>query len=456
MLIQEILIIKNGAENYGISTENINQISRVPSLMQLPLRPHGTRGLCGLAGSIVSMIDLNILLDMTEVDLEADKSRLLSLNGKYSSNALLVSEVYNTVNVDDSKIEYIDDADDTIVAIYKYKDVLVQILSLDMLIAKINKVSIESKEVLNGKVRVVNNKEEDSTRFLIFSMANEKFALNIDFLREIILADVNFTDIVGSSEELLGLITLREELVAVLDLRSYYGFSNNLNEKNRILIASIDGDAIGLLVDEIIDIKSVLNKDVDYMPEEFKKNKISGVIHNDGSLVSFLDKNIIEEIFEKNRAYIESKEKIEKIEEVKNQDDNLEVIVFKLSSKEYAFNVDTVAEIIDIVSSTDVVYTDEIIDGMINIRGQIVPIVSLFTILNIKEKIDENSKIIICNIDSNKIGFIVDSISDILAIKQEELKEQEDELFTHVLHLDNGNRLILSMDIEKIISNKDN
>ena len=456
MQIQEILIIKNGAENYGISTENINQISRVPFLMQLPLRPYGTRGLCGLAGSIVSMIDLNLLLDMPEVDLDADKSRLLSLNGTFSSNALLVSEVYNTVNVDENKIEYIDDADDTIVAIYKYKDVLVQILSLDMLIAKINKVSIESKEVLNGKVRVINNKEEDSTRFLIFSMANEKFALNIDFLREIILADVNFTDIVGSSKELLGLITLREELIAVLDLRSYYGFLNNLNEKNRILIASIDGDAIGLLVDEIIDIKSVLNKDIDYMPEEFKKNKISGVIHNDGSLVSFFDKNIIEEIFEKNRAYIESKDKIQEIEEVDNQDNNLEVIVFKLSSKEYAFNIDTVAEIIDIVSSTDVVYTDKIIDGMINIRGQIVPIVSLFTILNIKEKIDENSKIIICNIEDNKIGFIVDSISDILTIKQEDLKEQEDELFTHVLHLDNGNRLILSMDIEKIISNKDN
>jgi len=454
MQIQEILIIKNGYENYGISTEDINQISRVPSLMELPLRPYGTRGLCGLAGSIVSMIDLNLLLDMPEVDLTANKSRLLSLNGSYSSNALLVSEVYNTVEVDSTKIEYIEDTDDAVVAIYKYKDVLVQVLSLEILISKINRVNIESKEVLNGKVKVVNIKEEDSTRFLIFSMAKEKFALNIDFLREIILSDINFTDIVGSPKELLGLITLREELVAVMDLRSYYGFKSTRNDKNRILIASLDGEAIGLLVDEIIDIKSVLNKDIEHMPDEFRKNKISGVIHDEGSLISFFDKTIIEEIFKKNKAYIDSKDTLKSIEEVEENDS--EVIVFKLSSKEYAFDVNNVAEIIDIIPSTSVAYTDETINGMINIRGQIVPIVSLFKILNIEEKIDENSKIIICNIEDSKIGFIVDSISDILSIKQDELKEQEGDFFNHVLHLDNGNRLVLSMDIEKIISSKDN
>ena len=122
MQIQEILIIKNAQENYGISTEDINQISRVPSLMSLPLIPKGTRGLCAVGGSIVSMIDVNLLLNMPEVDLGAGSSRLLSLNGKLSSNALLVSEVYNTVDIDEANIEYLDNANDPVIAIYKYKD----------------------------------------------------------------------------------------------------------------------------------------------------------------------------------------------------------------------------------------------------------------------------------------------------------------------------------------------
>ena len=53
------------------------------------------------------------------------------------------------------------------------------------------------------------------------------------------------------------------------------------------------------------------------------------------------------------------------------------------------------------------------------------------------------------------MGFVVDSISDILSIKQNELKEQDDELFKYVLHLDDGKRLVLSMDIQKIVLSKE-
>ena len=133
MNIDEILIIKNGSENYGISTSDINQISRVPMLMQLPLRPAGVRGLCAISGNIVSMVDMNLLLDMNEVDYESEKSRIVSLNNEFSSNALLVSEVYNTVVIDEKNVEYIDKENDPVIAIYKYNKSLIQIISLETL-----------------------------------------------------------------------------------------------------------------------------------------------------------------------------------------------------------------------------------------------------------------------------------------------------------------------------------
>nr|WP_321268346.1 chemotaxis protein CheW [uncultured Sulfurimonas sp.] len=448
--IQEILIIKNSQENYGISTQDINQISRVPSLMDLPLRPYGTRGLCGVGGNIVSMLDVNLLLDMPQVDLSANSSRLLSLNAELSSNVLLVSEVYNTVNIQEQNIEYIDIPNDPVIALYKYKDSLVQILSLKTLIEKISKVKIDSKEVLNGKIKHIDTKEENSTKFLIFAMSNERFALNIDFLREIILSDTNYTDIAGSSKDLLGIITLREELIAVVDLRSYYGFKPKKSDKNRILITSCGGDTIGLLVDNIIDIKSVLDRDVEYMRSSFEDNKISGVIHDKKSLISFFDEEVLKDIYSKNSSYLEARTKSEQ----KEKDSHIvqEVIVFKLAGREYAFDVEYVAEIIDMVDTTKVAFSDKNVDGVINIRGQIVTIVSLFKKLSIPKIVNEDSKIIVCIIDDSKIGFVVDSISDIIDIKDDELREHEDELFSNVLHLDDGKRLVLSMDIQKIIS----
>ncbi|MDA3908638.1 MAG: chemotaxis protein CheW [Sulfurimonas sp.] len=452
MKIQEILIIKNSQENYGISTEDINQIYRVPSLMDLPLRPKGTRGLYGLGGNIVSIVDVNILLDMPEVDLQATNSRLLSLNGNLSSNALLVSEVYNTVDIKESDIEYIDIPNDPVIAIYKYKDSLVQVLSLATLISKISKVKIDSREVNSGKVKHIDTKEENSTKFLIFAMSKERFALNIDYLREIILSDFNYTDIAGSSQDLLGLITLREELIAVIDLRSYYGFSTQKSEKNRILITSCAGETIGLLVDDIIDIKSFADRDIEYMKESFQENKISGVIHDNNSLISFFDEEVLKTIFLKNSTYIDSTSK----REIKAEDSSTiaqEVIIFKLAGKEYAFDVEYVAEIIDIVDATKVVYSDENIEGVINIRGRIVTIMSLFKKLGIPTKINKDSKIVVCDINEERIGFVVDSISDIIDVKTDELRTQDDELFSNVLHLEDGHRLILSMDIQKIVSN---
>ena len=453
MDIQEILIIKNGSESYGISTSDISQIARTPMLMSLPLRPSGVRGLCAVSGNIVTMVDMNLLLDLNEVDYENDKSRIIILNDELASSALLVSEVYNTVEVKEKNLERIDKDNDPIIAIYKHEDFLIQIISLEVLFNKISKVEIQGKEVKNGKVVHEVKKEEDTSRFLIFSMGNERYALNIDYLREIILADIDFTDIAGTSDEVLGLITLREELLIVIDLRKHYGFNPKDGDKNRVLIASHDGKKIGLLVDEIIDIKVFVNKDVEYMKESFNDNKLSGVIHDKDNLISFFDSDVLEHLFEENKSFIDQESSI--VEETTLDSGIMEVIVFKLAGKEYAFEVETVSEIIDIVSSTKIAYSDEEIDGIINIRGQVVAIVSLFKKLNLEAVVNEDSKIIICEINQIKIGFVVDSVSDILSITQDQIREQDEDLFSKVLHLDNGKRLVLSMDINQMLSQRD-
>ncbi len=450
MQIEEILIIKNDQENYAVSTDDIMQISRVPDLMPLPLRPFGIRGLCSVGGNIVSMVDINQLLGMKEVDIDNHKSRVISLNGHLSSNTLLVSDIYNTVEVDQSKIEYISRENDPVIAIYKYKDILVQVLSLDILFSKMKKISIEVDEISTGKVKDLQVAEEPSIRFLIFSMGNEEYALEIDYLQEIILADYIYTDVAGSDDELLGLITLRNELLMVVDLRLYYGFTPKISDENRILVISYNDKKIGLCIDSIEDIKSFHEKDIETLGDTFEGNKIAGVIHDEASIVSFFNHKLIEEILDKNSAFIGSSDKNKTFDE--HDEDTIETIVFKLASKEYAFDVECVDEIIDIVSSTNVAFTGAAIDGIINIRGQIVTMLSLFSKLNIDTYVNEDSKIIVCNIANNKIGFVVDSVSDILSTKEKDIRREDDMYFSGVLHLDEGERLVLLMDIDRVVT----
>ncbi len=449
MKIEEILIIKNGSESFGISTQDINQIFRVPDIMPLPLRPREVRGLSVLGGTISTVVDVNMLLGISQVNIQSNNSRLLSLTNENSLNALLVSKVYNTVMINDEKIEYIDREDDAIIAIYKYKDMIVQIISISKLLSKIKKINIEAKTVNEQKVKDKTIVEESSKRFLIFKMDKERFAIDIDFLQEIILSDITFTEITGSREEIMGLITLRDDLITVIDLRTYYGFKKVFNEKNRILITTVNSKTIGLFVDEIVDIKNFVDKNIEYMGADFDQAKISGVLHDENSLISFLDDSVICDLLKVNEAYIDTKEKMKDAELQENE--SLEVIVFKLDNREYAFEVDKVAEIIDSVKPTDVAMTESKIDGVINIRGQIVPVVSLFKILGITEKSHEDSKIIVTDINNSKVGFVVESVSDILKVNLDDIQSQEDEILTDVLNLEDGNKLVMMMNIEKMI-----
>ena len=451
MQIHEILIIKNGVESYGVSTEDINQISRVPLLMPLPLRPKSVRGLCAVSGSIVSLVDFNALLNLREVEYDASKTRILSLNNEHTSNALLVSEVYDTVVIKQENIEYINQENNPVLGVYKYEDMLIQVMSLETLFQSINKVEITGREVKNGKSQVINQQEEDSKRFLIFTLEKETFALNIEYLQEIILADTQITEINGSEPEVLGLVTIRDELLVVIDLRAYYGFRAEQCEKNRILIASYDGKRVGLFVDAVVDIENYLLSEVEYMEDSFEDNKISGVIHTKDSILSFFDHNVLLDIFRKNDSFIDQKQIIEEQKTV----NTMEVIVFKLLDKEYAFEVESVDEIIDSVNATDVAFTDSSIAGIINIRGQIVTLVSLFDKLHLETKINEDSKIIVCNINNNRIGFVVDSVSDILEVQEEDMREEESEIFMNILYLDKGERLVLTMDINKLVNKEE-
>ena len=449
MHIHDTLLIKNGVESYGIPIENINQISRVPLLMPLPLRPKSVRGLCAVSGSIVSLLDFNSLLEMKEVNYNDSKSRLLSLNEEYASNALLVSEVYDTVVINQDNIEYLNQENNPVIGVYKYKDMLIQVMSLEILFSMLKRVEIESSEIKNGKVQQDIVTEEDSNRFLIFALAAETFALNIEYLQEIILADIQITEINGSKKEVLGLITLRDELIVVIDLRVYYNFENNRSDKNRILVASYEGKRVGLLIDDIVDIENFALTDVEYMSDTLEDYNIAGVIHAKNSIISFFDHNTLEDIFMNNDSFIDVVVADFKEE---NSDDAMEVIVFKLLDKEYAFEVDSVDEIIDMVDATDVAFSDAAISGIINIRGQIVTLMSLFEKLGLDAKINEDSKIIICNIDDIRIGFTVDSVSDILHIKESEIRKEDDELFSSILYLDDGKRLVMAMDINNIIA----
>jgi len=98
-------------------------------------------------------------------------------------------------------------------------------------------------------------------------------------------------------------------------------------------------------------------------------------------------------------------------------------LIFFIEQELYGLSIQHVQEIIALINMTKIPKTPSYIKGMINLRGAVMPVIDLRLKFNLQEKIpDLNSAIIISKIDNIYMGFVVDSVEDVIAIKKEQLQ----------------------------------
>ncbi len=95
----------------------------------------------------------------------------------------------------------------------------------------------------------------------------------------------------------------------------------------------------------------------------------------------------------------------------------LQLVTFKLGSEEFALDILVVQEINRRVEITKVPKTPEFVEGVINLRGKIVPVLDLRKRFGLAgREFTGHSRIIVVNIDTRVLGLMVDSVSEVLRI----------------------------------------
>ncbi len=103
-------------------------------------------------------------------------------------------------------------------------------------------------------------------------------------------------------------------------------------------------------------------------------------------------------------------------------------LTFRLGNEEYGFGIMKIREIIGLMPITSVPQSPEFVKGVINLRGKIIPVVDLRLRFSMKEVIhDARTCIIVLDISGESrnimIGVIVDSVSEVLTIREEDIEE---------------------------------
>ena len=95
----------------------------------------------------------------------------------------------------------------------------------------------------------------------------------------------------------------------------------------------------------------------------------------------------------------------------------LQLVTFSLLEEEFGLPILDVREIIRMTEITPVPNAPSFVEGVINLRGQIIPVVDLRKRFNLNAtEIDDDSRIVVVEIVGNILGLIVDKVSEVLRI----------------------------------------
>ena len=135
----------------------------------------------------------------------------------------------------------------------------------------------------------------------------------------------------------------------------------------------------------------------------------------------------------------------------------LQVVSFKVGQEEFGIEILSVQEIIRVQELTRVPNSPEFVDGVLNLRGKVIPVIALRKRFGLPQQAyGKETRIVVLETHNIVIGLIVDSVSEVLRIPADaivpppRLGTIEREFVSGVGKLDN--RLLILLDLERIVS----
>ena len=109
----------------------------------------------------------------------------------------------------------------------------------------------------------------------------------------------------------------------------------------------------------------------------------------------------------------------------KNVTEEKQYMIFNIGTEKYGIEVSSINNTIQMPSITRVPCAPKYFKGIINLRGEIVPVMSLSRRLHsIDREITKDSRIIILNVEENdRIGIIVDAVTEVLTISSKDVED---------------------------------
>lgn len=134
-----------------------------------------------------------------------------------------------------------------------------------------------------------------------------------------------------------------------------------------------------------------------------------------------------------------------------------QLVGFQVGTEQFGIDILRVQEIIRLQQLTRVPNSPAFVDGVINLRGNVIPVLGLRKRLGLDPKEhDKQTRIVVVEVNGVVLGFIVDAVSEVLRIPAEavepppRLKKVEQEYVAGVARIDE--RLLILLDLDRLMA----
>lgn len=157
---------------------------------------------------------------------------------------------------------------------------------------------IFKRKIIDGKTTEIKNTEEDVRQFICFMLSDEEFGIDIENIREVI-PFIKYTRVNDTPSYIAGVFNLRGEVIALLDIKHFFGISEGAfvtTRKTKIVIVKDNGREAGLMVDYVTAARMININNIQPTPkniEGISADYISGVVHTGDKPIILLNVNKI-------------------------------------------------------------------------------------------------------------------------------------------------------------------
>ena len=478
-----------GDEFFAVPMNEVEEIIRQPLTFSVPLTPDYLTGLSNLRGQILPVLCLRSVLEQDKVEL-TDATRVIVMNIQNTQVGFTVDRVLNVATPDPSSIKQTNTAGgnidaDLITNTIHSGDNIIQVLNSQKLIGhsmqeEIDRCSQRFGTAAQGLNALDASDDEDdsSMRQLVCCMVDDQeYAFYLEDTKEIVRIPETITKVPKAGKAILGIMNLRDKTLPLVSLRSMFGMPQiDFNESHRVLVVNFVNEGItipiGIVIDAVREVIRLHDSKFDAVPEIMKSmgrsTDIAAICNlDDGArTLSVVE---VSQLFDAETigaladvANPEDAEMIDDQEDIYDSDEDstdTQLVIFKLDNEEFGISIHAVQEIIRIPDSVSrVPRTDDFIEGVINLRGNVLPIVDLRKRFELPDmERHDRQRILVVNYDRVSTGFVVDSVSEVLRIPESQLEyaptlsEEQAQLMKQVVNYQK--RMIGVLSADQLLSN---